>query len=320
MGICCGVHDSSAAIISNGCITAAAQEERFTRIKQTGAFPENSIRYCLATTNIDINDLSAVGFFWQPWRGLLRRAMLLAGAFPRTLTLRATGHARGSPRTWLEFLRIRKMLMKSFGYKGQVRYLSHQECHASSTFFPSPFEEAAILCLDLTGEIDSTFAGLGRGNRLHRLWTTKYPHSLGSYYATITQYLGYLPATDEYRIMGLASYGRPSYYRKFRELVELRPHGQFRLNTDYFVHHWGQSRWYSNASSSVLALRGLKKILEEMNVMQTWLTRHSWFWRRPYCTFCKNSVDDPMAKLVSGWWGCIKCSYEWPYSLRGTLR
>ena len=123
--------------------------------------------------------------------------------------------------------------------------MEHQLCHASSAFYPSGFDTAAVLSLDLAGEIDSTLAAIGEGTRLTPLWVTKYPHSVGHFYGAITQYLGFRPNADEYRVMALAAYGADSHYPLLKELVALLPDGQFRLDLRYFVHHWGQDTWYS---------------------------------------------------------------------------
>lgn len=246
LGLCCNVHDSAAALISGGVPVAAAQEERFTREKHSGAFPENAIRYCLSQARLDIQDISAVGFYWQPWRGLLDRAALLIRGAPHTLCFSQPATlSRGTPKTLIDHFSVPHRLAEIFGYKGEFRFLPHSRCHASSTFYLSRFEDSAILCIDLAGEIDSTFAGVGEGSKIAQLWTVAYPHSLGSFYGTITQFLGYSPNSHEYRVMGLAAYGRPTYYKQLRQLIELRPHGQFRLNLNYFVRHWGHALWYS---------------------------------------------------------------------------
>ncbi len=253
LGVNSNVHVSAAALLTDGQIVAAAQEERFSRSKHTGKFPEQAILYCLQQAGLRFGDVSAVGFYWRPWRGLFKRACVLLKALPRSLAfLRPSLVPRGTPKVLLQHVMTRQELVRRFGYRGGFYFLQHCRCHAASAFYPSPFETAAILSLDLSGEIESTFAAFGAGNRIDKLWSVPYPHSLGSLYAAITQYLGFSANADEHRVMGLASYGEPRYYQHLKGLVQLLPGGKFRLDLDYFTHHWGADRWYSDKLVSLL--------------------------------------------------------------------
>ncbi|MGP8246666.1 MAG: carbamoyltransferase N-terminal domain-containing protein [Bryobacteraceae bacterium] len=246
LGLNARIHASAAALIADGQVIAAAQEERFIREKHSGRFPEMAIRYCLREAGLDAGGLDAVAYYWKPWKGLFDRARILLRALPHSLAFFEPHHvARGGPKTLFEHACLKSTLARIAGIQSPVHFVDHQLCHASSAFYPSGFDTAAVLSLDLAGEIDSTLAAIGAGTRLTPLWTTKYPHSLGHFYGAMTQYLGFQPNADEYRVMALAAYGKPSYYHRLKQLVELLPDGQFRLDLTSFVHHWGKDTWYS---------------------------------------------------------------------------
>ena len=245
LGLNCHLHNASVSLVKDGQLIAAAEEERFSRIKYDGNFPMQSLNFCLEKEKISLKEIHHIGFYWRPWLGIPRRIFIALRYLPHTLSFLGPHQIpRGTVRIWKSHLAIASVL-KNLGYRNKFYFIPHHLAHAASTFLVSPFEEAAILSVDLAGEIHSTYFGKGEGNQISELSTIKYPHSLGILYAAITQYLGFQPNADEYQVMGLASYGKPRYYDKFKQIVILLPHGGFKLDLDYFIHHWGGDRWYS---------------------------------------------------------------------------
>jgi len=255
LGINCCLHDAAAALIENGKIVACAEEERFNRIKHTGEIPVNAIEYCLVEAGISIKQVDYVAFYWKPWLGLPYRAFHLLKYFPRSMAFFRKREVTAGDATLLrDFFSVHKKLrghyVKDSDLPGfRFEYVDHHLAHAASSFFVSPFEESAILSLDGSGEYQTTLLAKGERNRIKPLGEIKYPHSLGILYTSTTQYLGFTPNNDEYKVMGLASYGEPSYYDEFRnEVVRWNSESfGFRLNLDYFCNHLGYDRWYSKA-------------------------------------------------------------------------
>lgn len=248
LGLNCHMHNASAALIKDGKLLAAAEEERFNRQKFYGGFPEQAIRYCLQEAGISINDIEHIGFYFKPWLGIGKRALIVLSTLHHRL-LQASRQEEvtgGSYSDWLLMRKTPQILKETFDYKNNFHFLEHHLCHAASTFFLSPFQEAAIMSVDLAGEIDSTLFGVGKGNRIETISKVEYPHSLGIFYAAVTQYLGFQYNADEYKVMGLASYGQPEFYEDFKRLISLSKNGGFRLDLNYFVHHWGTRLKYSN--------------------------------------------------------------------------
>jgi len=245
IGLNCYIHNSSVSLIKDGKLVAAVEEERLSRIKFDGSFPYKALRFCLDKAGISLKEVEHIGFYWQPRQGIPQRIFIGLRHLPHTLSLfKSHDVARGTLGVWKSFYLVPSVL-KDIGYKNQFHFIPHHLAHAASSFLVSPFEEAAILSIDLAGEISSTYLGKGAGNKISIFKKIYYPNSLGVLYAVVTQYLGFHPNADEYKVMGLASYGKPTYYDKFKSLVICLPEGRFKLNTDYFVHHWGTDKWYS---------------------------------------------------------------------------
>lgn len=240
LGISAFYHDSAACLICNGEIIAAAQEERFTRIKHDRDFPARAVQYCLAAGGVKLADLKYVVFYDKPLVKFERIIETYLAYAPRGLRSFITAMP-----VWMKeklFLRtlLRKELLAAFpGLTAPelplFLFTEHHESHAASAFYPSPFEEAAVLCLDGVGEWATTSAWLGKGNNLTPLWEIPFPHSLGLLYSAFTYYTGFKVNSGEYKIMGLAPYGNPVYVEKIYEhLLDLKPDGTFRLNMEYF--------------------------------------------------------------------------------------
>src|SRR5437773_10315658 len=231
LGLSAFYHDSAACLLRDGDIVAAAQEERFTRKKGDQAFPANAVRYCLAAGGITARDLAYVGFYDKPLLKFERILETYLGVAPRGFSqFRLAGPA------WMkEKLFQDREIRNALGYDGEVLYAEHHESHAASAFFPSPFEEAAILTVDGVGEWATAACGVGRGADIELLSELHWPDSLGLLYSAFTYYTGFKVNSGEYKVMGLAPYREPKYVDLiYRELVDLRDDGSFTLNQEYF--------------------------------------------------------------------------------------
>ncbi len=233
LGISAFYHDSAAALVRNGEIVAAAQEERFTRKKHDERFPESAVRYCLEAGGITNGDLDAVVFYEKPLLKFERLLETYLAFAPRGLL----SFFRAMPQ-WLQTkLHLPREIDKGLGgdYAGPIYFSSHHEAHAASAFFPSPFEEAAILTMDGVGEWTTTSWGVGRGNKIELRAEIRFPHSLGLLYSAFTSYCGFQINSGEYKLMGLAPYGEPRFADLMREhLIEIKDDGSFRLDQRFF--------------------------------------------------------------------------------------
>lgn len=234
LGISCFYHDASAALLKDGRIIAAAEEERFTRIKHDTNFPIKAVEWCLHDANITINDVDFVGFYEKP---LLKFERLMAQhveMFPRSL-----GMFVHSMPSWLnEKLRVQSIVKKKLKYKGDIFFVRHHLAHAASSFLVSPFKESAILTVDGVGEWETTTLGHAKDNKISISKTIDFPHSLGLLYSTVTAHLGFSVNNSEYKVMGLAPYGKPVYYDKFKKLIDIKDDGSYQLDMSYFIYHY----------------------------------------------------------------------------------
>jgi carbamoyltransferase len=231
LGISAFYHDSAACLLRNGDIVAAAQEERFTRIKGDAGFPARAVEYCLKEAGISVADLTSVGFYDKPILKFDRILETYLAVAPRGLT----SFLKAGPLWIKEKLFTDRQLRDELGYSGELLYAEHHESHAASAFFPSPFEEAAILTVDGVGEWATASFGTGRGSDLQLVRELHWPDSLGLLYSAFTYYTGFKVNSGEYKVMGLAPYGEPKYVDLiYRELIELKEDGSFTLNQKYF--------------------------------------------------------------------------------------
>lgn len=231
LGISCFYHDSAAALVRDGRIIAAAQEERFTRKKHDPRFPENAIAYCLEEADIAAEELDYVVFYDKPLLTFERLLLSYLTVAPKGL------------RSWLQAmplwlgkkLHVPKVVEREIGFHGDILFTEHHESHAASAFYPSPFEEAAILTVDGVGEWATASYGTGRGNEIELLKELHFPDSLGLLYSAFTYFTGFRVNSGEYKLMGLAPYGRPIYRdRILDELIDLKEDGSLRLSLEYF--------------------------------------------------------------------------------------
>lgn len=238
LGISAFYHDSAATLLYNGEIVSAAQEERFTRIKQDSSFPVNAIKYCLEEANLEIENISKIVFYDDPSLKFKRIINTYISFFPKSIPL-----VFKSLPIWLtKKLYWKKQLQKEFKSNFNVIINSdkltntlHHRSHAASAFFPSPFKKAVILILDGVGEFDTTSLWLGEDNKISKLESIEFPHSLGLLYSAITYYTGFKVNSGEYKVMGLAPYGEPKYVELIKKhLINIKDDGSFTLDMSYF--------------------------------------------------------------------------------------
>src|SRR5208282_877079 len=239
LGISAFYHDSAAALVRDGEIIAAAQEERFSRKKHDARFPAHAVDYCLAQGGVRLDQIDYVVFYDKPFLKFERLLETYLAFAPRGLR----SFQMAVP-LWLREKLFQKRLLRDelkrfagdrFDWDQRLLFTEHHLSHAASAFFPSPFEEAAVLTMDGVGEWATTSFARGKGNRLEIAKEIHFPHSLGLLYSAFTYYTGFKVNSGEYKLMGLAPYGRPTYAdRIYQHLVDLRPDGSFRLNMEYF--------------------------------------------------------------------------------------
>jgi carbamoyltransferase len=236
LGISAFYHDSAACLVRDGRIIAAAQEERFSRRKHDARFPIHAVNFCLAEGKVGKNDLDVVAYYEKPLTKFVRILKSHFVSAPRNWeAFRQAIPLWLKERLWLPY--VIEMELRRLGYARPRRFVypEHHQAHQASAFFPSPFQSAAILTADGVGEFDTTTVGKGQGNGVSILWQQQFPHSLGLLYSALTYYTGFKVNSGEYKLMGLAPYGRPTYVdRIYQHLVDLRPDGSFRLNMKYF--------------------------------------------------------------------------------------
>lgn len=236
LGISCFYHDAAAALIRDGVLLSAAQEERFTRKRHDPSFPFHAVRYCLDAAGISPSDLDYVVFYDKPLVKMERILLTSIAMFPRGLPT----FLKALP-VWLkEKMWIPQTIREKLSFEGEILFAEHHLSHAASAFLVSPYEEAAILTIDGVGEWETSTVGKGSGTDIKLLCATHFPHSLGLLYSAFTYYLGFRVNSAEYKVMGLAPYGEPRYYETIMtNMVHLYDDGSFRLNMKYFTYHYG---------------------------------------------------------------------------------
>ncbi|MDD4910328.1 MAG: carbamoyltransferase [Candidatus Omnitrophica bacterium] len=231
LGISAFYHDSAAAILRDGEIVAAAQEERFTRRKHDAGFPICAINYCLKEAGIESGRLDYTGFYDKPlikFERILETALSYAPRGIKTFY-------QAMPLWLKQKIWIPEIIKKETGYNGKILFAGHHESHAASAFYPSPFSTAAVLTMDGVGEWGTASIGIGEGDRVNLQYEIDFPHSLGLLYSAFTYYTGFKVNSGEYKLMGLAPYGEPKYADLIlKELIDLKEDGSFKLNMEYF--------------------------------------------------------------------------------------
>jgi carbamoyltransferase len=225
--------DSSACILRDGQLIAAAEEERFRRVKHWAGFPTQALQYCLQEAGCDISDIAYIAVNQDPYANRFKKLQFIVSHTP-SLGMLWDRYKNKVARTNIEDELTRNNLV---GFKGKIHYIEHHLAHLSSAFNVSGFDEALAVSVDGFGDFASTAWGVGKSDELSVQGKVYFPHSLGIFYQAITQWLGFPSYGDEYKVMGLAPYGVPRYLDKMRELVLCKNNGEFELNLQYFVHH-----------------------------------------------------------------------------------
>jgi len=235
LGISCYFHDAAAALLRDGDLVAAAEEERFTRKKHDYDFLQNAIDFCLRTGGIQGADLDYVAFFEKPLVKFQRLILSSMQTFPRSHRV-----FREAMITWLgDKLWIKQLIQRRLGVpQSKILFSKHHLSHAASAFFCSPFDEAAILTVDGVGEWTTASLGVGRGTAIKQLKEIRFPHSLGLLYSAFTAFLGFEVNEGEYKVMGMAPFGTPKYKDKVYNLIRMGSDGSFELDMDYFSFHY----------------------------------------------------------------------------------
>ena len=232
LGISCYYHDSGAALVQDGQLVAAAEEERFNRKKHYSDFPTKAIEYCLSEAGITVDQLDYIGFYEKPLVKFSRILETTLTCWPKTYWT----WVKSMPVWLLEKLRIGSTIQKELNTDKDIYYCQHHLAHAASAFLVSPYDEAAVITADGVGEWTTTGWGVGKGTEITIQKEISFPHSVGLLFSAITAYLGFRVNDAEWKVMGLAPYGKPTYVDQFHEVVDIRDDGSFRLNLKYFSH------------------------------------------------------------------------------------
>ena len=242
LGVSCYFHDAAAALLRDGQLVAAAEEERFSRKKHDYDFPEKAIEFCLNQAGIQAADLDYLVFFEKPFLKFERLLLTSMQTFPRSLKV-----FREAMLTWLgDKIWIRHLIQTRLGLPSEkILFSEHHLSHAASSFLCSPFEEAAILTIDGVGEWTTASIGIGKGTEIRLLKEIRFPHSLGLLYSAFTAFLGFEVNEGEYKVMGMAPFGVPNYVDEVKKLIRLHDDGSFELDMDYFSFHHSSEQTYN---------------------------------------------------------------------------
>ena len=242
LGISCHYHDSAAAVLKEGELEAAAEEERFTRQKHDNSFPEKAAEYCLERAGLEKKDIDTVVFHEKPVKKFGRIMQTFIETFPRGYRYFRQSLPEWVNRKLMVRGRIREFMGEEF--EGEIKFSEHHISHASAAYMPSPFEEAAVLTVDGVGESTTTAIFDAEGNSIEMVKKIEFPDSLGLLYSTVTSFLGFMVNNDEYKVMGLAPYGEPEYLEKLKEEVfHLEEDGSFTMNMEYFSFRHSRKMW-----------------------------------------------------------------------------
>ena len=239
LGISAYYHDSAACLVKDGQVLVAAEEERFSRIKHDDNFPYQAIQFCLDQAGVSINEINYISYYEKP---LLKFERILE-TFVQTYPFSLKPFLKGLPE-WLDYkIKIEQTMRKKLGFKGKIFFVSHHFSHAAVAFYPSPFAKTAILTIDGVGEYQTTGLWSAKNNKIKPLKLINFPNSLGLLYSTFTSFLGFKINEDEYKVMGLAAYGKPSYVNKIYTIIDVKDDGSFQLNMDYFSFRQSFTMW-----------------------------------------------------------------------------
>lgn len=285
LGISCFYHDAAAALIKDGKLVAAAEEEKFTRIKHDFSFPERAIDFCLNYAGLSGKDLDYVVFYEKPFYKFERILMTALQSFPKSWKVFTEAML-----AWLgDKLWLKNIIKTKIGIdERKILFGEHHLSHAASAFYPSPFEEAAILTVDGVGEWTTAAIGIGRGTDIELFKEIKFPHSLGLLYSAFTAFLGFKINNGEYKVMGMAPYGQPKYINKiYDNLVKVASDGSFWLNMDYFSYHYSDQKTFNSKFEKIFG----KPRTPEMNFFTSKMRFPSYFGQKPanYRQMCREN-------------------------------
>ena len=248
LGVSCFYHDSAATLLRDGEIVVAVQEERFTRKKHDADFPLNAIKYCLKSEKINLKDILSIVYYEKPLLTFERLLETYLGVAPRgsrsfiaamQVWLKEKLFLKSNLKSQFKLLQ-KKLVPNEEPYIPELLFSEHHQSHAAAAFYPSPFEESVILCMDGVGEWATTSAWIGNKEKISPLWEISFPHSLGLLYSAFTFYCGFKVNSGEYKLMGLAPYGKPKYIETIKEkLIDIKEDGTFKLDISYFKYHRG---------------------------------------------------------------------------------
>jgi len=241
LGISCHFHDAAAALLCDGRVAAAVAEERVSRKKHDNGFPALAIRSCLEQAGLGPRDVDYAVFYEKPIRKFDRVLISALATWPRSWN----AFVQAVPAMMREKLWIGERIEEELGDQVEVLYGVHHLSHAAAAFYPSPFERAAILTTDGIGEWTSTTFGIGEGSEIRLEGRIRFPHSLGFFYSAVTSYLGFRVNNDEWKVMGLASYGKPRFIDEMERLIQVADDGSFHLDLSYFAHQWSADRMFN---------------------------------------------------------------------------
>lgn len=239
LGISAYFHDSAAALLKDGELICAFEEERFTRVKHDNSFPSKAAKACLAYGGISIEEVSHIAYYEKPLRKFERILETFARTYPRTVDLFARTISEWSSGK----LAVENTIRKELGYTGEVRFYPHHLSHAAAAYYTSPYEDAAVLVVDGVGEYETTSLWTAEKGKLKLLDTIQFPNSLGLLYSTITAFLGFRVNNDEYKVMGLAAYGKPTHTKELYSLVRMYTDGSFALRSHFFAFEYSERMW-----------------------------------------------------------------------------
>lgn len=255
LGLSCFYHDSAAALITDGQIIAAAEEERFSRKKHDSGFPKQAVQFCLNTANISVKDIDWIIFYEKPFEKFERITLSALAVAPNGRKPFVDAYKTWlKDKLWLKAIVASELKIKS----DKILFCGHHLSHAASAFYTSPFKSAALLTCDGVGEWATTTWGQAKENKIMLKSQLKFPHSLGLFYSTFTQYLGFEVNEGEFKVMGLAPYGKPKYVDKVNKLINQSQDGSFTLNLEYFNFHLSDSVSYSQKFIDLFGMPAVK--------------------------------------------------------------
>jgi len=241
LGISAYYHDSAAVLVKDGKVISAFEEERFSRKKHDNSFPSRAINWCLKTNKLNISEIDYIAYYEKPLLKFERIIETFVATYPRSVL----PFLKALPEWFGDKIKVEDVIKKKLKYRGKILFIPHHLSHAASTFYPSPYKNAAILTIDGVGEYQTTGLWHGDNTSIKSLAAIDFPHSIGLLYSTFTAFLGFQINNDEYKMMGLSAYGKPIYKNLLYKVIDVKNDGSFRLNLEYFSFRESFQMWSS---------------------------------------------------------------------------